>query len=72
MRQVFQARTLLLGLLAVGFAVLVVQAALSPGRLTYDEPYFANYVALLHEHRLSLAAIGCAAGAVALSGHYNQ
>lgn len=43
----------MLGLLMAAFAVLVIQAARSPGRLTYDEPYFANYVALLHEHGLS-------------------
>jgi hypothetical protein len=62
MRQALQPRTLLLGLLAAAFAVLVVQAARSPGRLTYDEPYFANYVALLHEHGLSRAFLRSLSG----------
>lgn len=62
MRQALQPRTLLLGLLAVAFAVLVVQAARSPARLAYDEPYFANYVALLHEHGLSLAFLRSLSG----------
>lgn len=62
MRQAFQPRTVLLGLLAVGVAVLVIQAARSPVRLTYDEPYFANYVALLHEHGLSRAFLRSLSG----------
>ena len=55
MRQALQPRTLLLGLLTASFGVLVIQVARSPARLTYDEPYSVNYVALLHEHGLSRA-----------------
>ena len=38
------------GLLVIAFLALATLVAMSPNRLLYDEPYFANYVSLLHRY----------------------
>ena len=38
------------GLLVLAFLAMVTLVATSPNRLLYDEPFFANYVSLLHQY----------------------
>ena len=41
------------GLLLTSFLALVMLVATSPHRFLYDEPYFANYIPLLHQYGLT-------------------
>ena len=41
------------GVLFVAFLSMVTLVATSPNRFLYDEPYFANYVSLLHQYRFT-------------------
>jgi hypothetical protein len=41
------------GVLLIAFLLLLILVAKSPDRLIYDEPYFANYIQLLHQYGLS-------------------
>jgi len=44
-------------LMTIALLALVAMVAFSPHRLTYDEPYYLNYVSLLHQHGLTIAYI---------------
>lgn len=64
----------------MAFAGIVVEVARSPNRLIYDEPDFAVMgwflaSAITREWNLTTvgaAVVGCALGALALFGYYNQ
>ena len=51
------------GLLLLALLAFVVLVAASPHRLLYDEPYFANNIALFHKYGLTAIFINSLAGA---------
>jgi hypothetical protein len=52
------------GLLVLAFLALVMLVATSPHRFLYDEPFFANYVPLLHQYGLTTEFMNSLTGTV--------
>lgn len=52
------------GLLVVAFLALLMLVATSPHRFLYDEPYFANYIPLLHQYGLTAKFMNSLTGTV--------
>lgn len=51
------------GLLLVAFLALITLVATSPHHFLYDEPYFANYIPLLHQYGLTTKFMNSLTGA---------
>jgi hypothetical protein len=52
------------GLLVAAFLALVILVASSPHHFLYDEPYFANYIPLLHKYGLTTKFMSSLTGTV--------